>query len=95
MRIRQTPVPKYIFLVCTYFIFLLSVGSLAAQTNTDNKQKSTMTIPQNRIKLTTGTTELYATLEDNSVTIRDRDTMEQIRIPIDEVESWLEEKLGF
>ena len=67
MRIRQTPVPKYIFLVCTYFIFLLSVGSLAAQTNADNKQKSTMTIPQNRIKLTTGTTELYATLKDNSV----------------------------
>ena len=37
----------------------------------------------------------FDTLEDNSVTIRDRDTMEQIRIPIDEVESWLEEKLGF
>ncbi len=37
----------------------------------------------------------FDTLEDNAVTIRDRDTMEQIRIPIDEVESWLEEKLEF
>ena len=37
----------------------------------------------------------FDTLEDNTVTIRDRDTMEQIRIPIDEVESWLEEKLEF
>ena len=30
----------------------------------------------------------FDTLEDNAVTIRDRDTMEQIRIPIDEVEEW-------
>ena len=37
----------------------------------------------------------FDTLEDNTVTIRDRDTMEQIRLPIDEVESWLEEKLEF
>ena len=37
----------------------------------------------------------FDTLEDNTVTIRDRDTMEQIRIPIDEVEKWLEEKLEF
>ena len=37
----------------------------------------------------------FNTLEDNTVTIRDRDTMEQIRIPIDEVEKWLEEKLEF
>ena len=28
----------------------------------------------------------FETLEDNQVTSRDRDTMEQIRIPIDEVE---------
>ena len=37
----------------------------------------------------------FDTLEDNAVTIRDRDTMEQIRIPIDDVEKWLEEKLEF
>ena len=37
----------------------------------------------------------FDTLEDNTVTIRDRDTMEQIRIPIDDVEKWLEEKLEF
>ena len=34
-------------------------------------------------------------LEDNKVTIRDRDTMEQIRIPIDEVEKYIEEKVEF
>ena len=37
----------------------------------------------------------FDTLEDNTVTIRDRDTMEQIRINIDEVEKWIEEKLEF
>ena len=31
----------------------------------------------------------FDSLEDNSVTIRDRDTMEQIRLPIEEVESWV------
>jgi len=34
-------------------------------------------------------------LEDNCVTIRDRDTMDQIRLPIDEVEKYLEEKISF
>ncbi len=34
----------------------------------------------------------FDTLEDESVTIRDRDTMEQIRIKIDELEKWIEEK---
>ena len=29
---------------------------------------------------------------DNAVTIRDRDTMEQVRVPISELKSWLEEK---
>lgn len=33
--------------------------------------------------------------EDNSVTIRDRDTMEQVRLPISEVVAWLEEKIAF
>ena len=37
----------------------------------------------------------FDTLEDNAVTIRDRDTMEQVRISIDELEDWLEEKMEF
>ena len=37
----------------------------------------------------------FDTLEDETVTIRDRDTMEQIRIKIDELESWLNEKISF
>ena len=37
----------------------------------------------------------FDTLEDDCVTIRDRDTMEQIRIKIDEVEKWIEEKIEF
>jgi len=37
----------------------------------------------------------FDTLEDNTVTIRDRDTMEQIRLPIDEVEKYIEEKIVF
>ena len=37
----------------------------------------------------------FDTLEDNQVTIRDRDTMEQVRIPIDEVENYIKEKLEF
>ncbi|MGV9182292.1 glycine--tRNA ligase [Arcanobacterium canis] len=35
----------------------------------------------------------FDSLEDNAVTIRDRDTMEQIRIPMDEVEAFLAGKL--
>ena len=37
----------------------------------------------------------FDTLEDNQVTIRDRDTMEQVRIPIDEVENYINEKIKF
>ncbi len=37
----------------------------------------------------------FDTLEDNTVTVRDRDTMEQIRLNIDEVAKWVEEKLEF
>ena len=37
----------------------------------------------------------FDTLEDDSVTIRERDSMEQIRIKIDELESWISEKLVF
>ena len=35
----------------------------------------------------------FDTLEDDTVTIRDRDTMEQIRLPISEVENYIKEKL--
>ena len=37
----------------------------------------------------------FDTLEDNQVTIRDRDTMEQVRISIDELENWIQEKIEF
>ena len=37
----------------------------------------------------------FETENDNSVTIRDRDTMEQVRVNIDELENWLDEKLEF
>ena len=32
---------------------------------------------------------------DNAVTIRDRDTMEQVRVPIDQLKSWIEERIAF
>ena len=37
----------------------------------------------------------FDSLEDNSVTIRDRDTMEQIRLPIGELNNFLQEKIRF
>ncbi|MDE6356395.1 MAG: glycine--tRNA ligase [Clostridia bacterium] len=37
----------------------------------------------------------FDTLEDGSVTVRDRDSMEQIRIKIDEVKKYVEEKIEF
>lgn len=37
----------------------------------------------------------FDTLEDEAVTIRDRDTMEQIRVKIDELEDWIQEKIEF
>ena len=37
----------------------------------------------------------FDTLEDGAVTIRDRDTMEQVRMPISEVKNWIEEKIKF
>jgi glycyl-tRNA synthetase len=36
----------------------------------------------------------YQTVTDQTVTIRDRDSMEQIRLKIDEVDSWLAKKLN-
>lgn len=37
----------------------------------------------------------FDTLEDESVTVRDRDTMEQVRVKIDELTDWVEEKIKF
>ncbi|WP_411844290.1 glycine--tRNA ligase [Salinicoccus sp. HZC-1] len=37
----------------------------------------------------------FDSLEDNKVTIRDRDTMEQTRVDIDEVNSFLKEKMSY
>ena len=37
----------------------------------------------------------FDTLEDECVTIRDRDTMEQVRVKIDELEIWLNKKIQF
>lgn len=37
----------------------------------------------------------FDSLEDNSVTVRDRDTMEQTRIKIDELENYISEKIDF
>lgn len=37
----------------------------------------------------------FDTLEDNTVTVRDRDTMEQIRLPIEKLTEFLREKIAF
>ena len=37
----------------------------------------------------------FDTMEDNTVTVRDRDTMEQFRISIDEIQAFLKEKIKF
>ena len=37
----------------------------------------------------------FDTLEDDTVTIRDRDTMEQVRVKIDELETWINERIKF
>ena len=37
----------------------------------------------------------FESLEDNAVTVRDRDTMEQVRLPIAELISYIEEKIHF
>jgi len=37
----------------------------------------------------------FETENDNSVTVRDRDTMEQVRVKIDELEIWLDKKLQY
>lgn len=37
----------------------------------------------------------FDSLNDQAVTIRDRDSMEQVRLPISEILAWLQEKLAF
>ena len=37
----------------------------------------------------------YQTKEDNTVTIRFRDTMEQVRVKIDELDAWFADKFTF
>jgi glycyl-tRNA synthetase len=37
----------------------------------------------------------FDTAEDGAVTIRDRDTMEQVRVPVSEVRSYIEQRLEF
>jgi glycyl-tRNA synthetase len=37
----------------------------------------------------------FDTLDDNSVTVRDRDTTEQVRVPIAELMSHFGERFGF
>ena len=32
---------------------------------------------------------------DNCVTVRNRDTMEQVRLPISELKNWLEDKMAY
>jgi glycyl-tRNA synthetase len=49
---------------------------------------------QDEIGTPYGLTIDFDTVEkDNAVTIRDRDTTEQVRIPVDEVEAWLAERI--
>lgn len=37
----------------------------------------------------------FDTLDDKAVTVRDRDSMEQVRVPIEELKSWLMERIYF
>ena len=37
----------------------------------------------------------FDTAEDHSVTVRDRDTMEQIRLPIDQLKAYIADKTRF
>ena len=37
----------------------------------------------------------FQTLEDNTVTVRDRDTMEQIRVSVDDAIKFIQEKIEF
>ena len=51
--------------------------------------------PWDEIGTPCGVTIDFQTLEDNTVTLRDRDTMQQIRVSIDELERIIEERVRF
>ena len=36
----------------------------------------------------------FQTLEDKTVTVRERDTMEQIRVPLEEIETYFQKRLN-
>jgi glycyl-tRNA synthetase len=36
----------------------------------------------------------FLSLDDKQVTVRDRDSMQQVRIPVAELRAWLEDKLS-
>ncbi|QHI70903.1 glycine--tRNA ligase [Tichowtungia aerotolerans] len=50
---------------------------------------------QDEIGTPLGVTIDFDTLEDDTVTVRDRDTMEQVRMPISELEAYVAEKVRF
>ena len=50
---------------------------------------------QDEIGTPLGVTIDFDTLEDDTVTVRDRDTMEQVRMPISELEAYIAEKVRF
>ena len=37
----------------------------------------------------------FESKEDGCVTVRDRDTMEQVRIPVDQLVSYIQERIAF
>ena len=37
----------------------------------------------------------FDTLEDNTVTVRERDTMSQVRIPVENLRAYIEEQLEY
>ena len=37
----------------------------------------------------------FDTETDGTVTVRDRDTMEQVRVKIDDLDKWIEERIEF
>ena len=37
----------------------------------------------------------FDSVEDGCVTVRERDSMEQVRLPIDEIEAYISEKIRF
>ena len=46
-------------------------------------------------RLSAGVLLFYYSETDGCVTVRDRDTMEQVRMPIDELVNYIDEKVNF